>query len=180
MLHYGMPTTTVRLTDELAQQWRAYCAAHGVGPSAALRRLIEQVVSGSDGRPVRSRSTMPDDGRRTVRVCTNLKEPEVEQIRVRTRYHGMSRSRWLAMVVRAALTREPQFMSDEIEALDRSTYQLTSIGRNLNQIARRLNEGQQQQSVEAEQVSALRERIEKHVASVNQLVRQSSERWAIE
>ena len=172
-----MGTITVRLSDETDQQWRAFCQSRGEGHSATLRKVIESALRNT---PERSRTVGPDDGWQMVRVCTQLTESERESIRTRTRYHGISRSRWMANVIRAALTREPQFCQDEIEALDRSTFQLAAIGRNLNQIARRLNEGQTHQTLEVEQVSDLREAIESHVEQVNLLVRACTERWAIE
>ena len=70
-------------------------------------------------------------------------------------------------------------MAREIEALGESNYQLLSIGRNLNQIARRLNEGRFE-PVTVEAIEQLRTHIDKHIDMVSSAIRASLERWNIE
>lgn len=63
----------------------------------------------------------------------------------------------------------------EIDALGESNYQLLALGRNLNQVARRLNEGQHE-PITVERIEALRRRIEKHTKLVSNAIRASLER----
>ncbi|MCK9714586.1 MULTISPECIES: hypothetical protein [Pseudomonas] len=67
----------------------------------------------------------------------------------------------------------------EIDALGESNYQLLALGRNLNQVARRLNEGEYE-PVTLERIEALSELIRKHTGVVSQAIRASLERWDIE
>lgn len=66
----------------------------------------------------------------------------------------------------------------EIDALGESNYQLLALGRNLNQIARRLNEGRYE-PITVERIVALRSLIEKHTELVSKAIRASLERWSI-
>ena len=64
------------------------------------------------------------------------------------------------------------------EALWDSTYQLRAIGRNLNQIAKRLNEGEPA-SVKSEQLEKLASFIYKHTAKVAAVQDASLSRWKL-
>ncbi len=81
-------------------------------------------------------------------------------------------------VIRARLTGEPQLSMPEIEVLGESNYLLLSIGRNLNQITRRLNEGVAEAGIE-KVISKLKGEIDEHVDRVNLAIRANVERWAI-
>ncbi|HEF5786750.1 mobilization protein [Burkholderia multivorans] len=67
----------------------------------------------------------------------------------------------------------------EIDAPSESNYRLLAIGRNLNQIARRLNEGKNAK-VTVEQIEKLTAIIDKHTDVVSTAIRASLERWNIE
>lgn len=67
----------------------------------------------------------------------------------------------------------------EIEALGKSNYQLLAIGRNLNQLVKKLNEGGHE-PVQTELVEGLRAIIDKHTEVVSTAIRASLERWTIE
>ncbi|SEP32568.1 mobilisation protein (MobC) [Pseudomonas sp. ok266] len=87
--------------------------------------------------------------------------------------------RWIIDAIRTGLTHEPQFSMDEIDALGESNYQLLTLGRNLNQIARRLNDGENEK-VTLERIEALSGLIRKHTEVVSRSIRASLERWNIE
>ena len=80
---------------------------------------------------------------------------------------------------RAGLTKEPQFGMKEIEALGESNYQLLSIGRNLNQVAKAMNEGRRD-SISNESIERLRQIIDAHTDKVSGAIRASLERRNIE
>ena len=80
---------------------------------------------------------------------------------------------------RATLTRQPQFGMRELDALGESNYQLLAIGRNLNQIAKRLNEGLPE-TVTVQHIEKLRKVIEQHTEVVSKAMRASLERWSVE
>ncbi|MNN88173.1 Bacterial mobilization protein (MobC) [compost metagenome] len=86
--------------------------------------------------------------------------------------------RWIIDAIRAGLTHEPQFGMSEIDALGESNYQLLALGRNLNQIARRLNEGNYE-PVTVQRIEALSRIIDKHTDLVSSAIRASLERWSL-
>ena len=180
-----MAFMNIRLDDEIHAKWKAYCAGIGLKPSTAVRRSIEQQVSEKPDIPAHpteliSKTREPTGGQKKVRVSVWLTESEREGIRLRTTLLGGNRASWIINLIRSALTREPQLGGNEIEALEQSNYQLLSIGRNLNQIARRMNEGQKQQSVEMATLEQLRDQIDLHTSEVNHLIRSNAERWVVE
>lgn len=81
--------------------------------------------------------------------------------------------------IRTGLTHEPQFSMSEIETLGESNYQLLALGRNLNQVVRRLNEGHYE-PITVERIEALSRLIDKHTDAVSDAIRASLERWSIE
>ena len=85
--------------------------------------------------------------------------------------------RWVVDAIRTGLTHEPQFSMSEIETLGESNYQLFAIGRNLNQIVRRLNEGQYE-PITVERIKTLNRLIDKHTNAVSDVIRASLERWS--
>lgn len=80
---------------------------------------------------------------------------------------------------KAGLTKEPQFGMREIDALGESNYQLLAIGRNLNQIAKRLNEGGKGGPTVGA-IEQLRAGIKAHTDQVSRAMRASLERWDLE
>ncbi len=66
----------------------------------------------------------------------------------------------------------------EIDVFGESSYQLLALGRNLNLIARRLNEGRYE-PVAAERVEVLSHLIDRHTDIASNAIRASLERWSL-
>ena len=164
---------------ELKEPWEAYCAQRGLKPGVAIRHAIEQQLQATavEGQEPTAKSYEPVEREKRERYEITLTPSEKEAIRRRLDGKRTMRD-WIAGVIRAALTREPQFGAAELVALADSTYQLQAIGRNLNQIARRLNEGRRQ-DFPAARIDALERVISKHTKAVAALLRASEERWPI-
>ncbi len=64
----------------------------------------------------------------------------------------------------------------EIEILGESNFQLLAVGRNLNPIARRLNEGKHD-PVTAAHIEELKTLIDMHVQKASDCIRANIERW---
>ncbi|WXF86987.1 plasmid mobilization relaxosome protein MobC [Pseudomonas syringae pv. atrofaciens] len=163
----------------IKERWSDYCASLGKKPGVALREAIEHQLKAAEALPT------PKNYRQTEAV----KEPkqrfeilltmsEKAAIKERANIEQCSMRRWIVDAIRAGLTREPQFSMCEIEALGESNYQLLALGRNLNQIARRLNEGHHEQ-ITVERIEALSRLVDKHTDVVSDAIRASLERWSI-
>ncbi len=172
----------VRLSEETLSNWTEYCQARGESPSTVIRQYMEATLENeaSEGVKLPERTRKPRREQIKRRVTVELTESEIEGIRLRTQMRGGTRASWIIKLIRSALTVDPQMGDVEIEALVESNYQLLSIGRNLNQISRRLNEGQKKQEVELAMVDALRDQIDMHAATVERMILANRERWAIE
>jgi len=166
----------------LKEPWAEYCKALGKKPGAAIKEAIEQQLekAGKNPEPETYRQTQQaPEGEPKVRFEFLLTESEKRAIRERSDLERCSMRRWIVDACRAALTHEPQFGMREIDALGESNYQLLTIGRNLNQMARRLNEGKYE-PVTVERIEALSRRIDAHTELVSNAIRASLERWNIE
>lgn len=159
--------------------WEAYCAQRNLKPGAAIRTAIEhQLKAASEPRPGQVVSSMePAKPEKRERYEITLTGSEKEAIRRRLDGKRTMRD-WIASAIRGALTKEPQFGAAEYAALAESTYQLLAIGRNLNQIARKLNEGRSAE-FPAKRVADIEAAIKAHTALVAQAMKASEERWPL-
>lgn len=175
------PILSVRLGVDLKERWEAYCEGLGTAPSSAIKAAIEQQLEKAGKNPTpkinhQTQEATPAEPK--VRFEILLTESEKRAIRERSNIERCSMRRWIIDACRAGLTHEPQFGMSEIDALGESNYQLLAIGRNLNQIARRLNEGKHAE-ITVEQIEKLSRIIDKHTDTVSGTIRASLERWSI-
>lgn len=172
----------VHLGADLKERWTDYCVGLGKTPGAALREAIKNQLVNSDAseRPSRSKIYKQKEGisERKERFEILLTSSERAAIKERADAERCSSRRWIIDAIRAGLTYEPQFSMSEIDALGESNYQLLALGRNLNQIARHLNQGHYE-PITAERIDALIRLIESHTKVVSNAIRASLERWSI-
>jgi len=126
---------TVRL-GELKPRWEAYCAALGLHAAAAMRDAIAAVLA--QNSPPTAKWDVPHTSERH-RLVLRLSISEYTALRTHAEHDAISVNRWVVSMIRARLTRKPQPVAAELEALSRSTAALGAVGRNLNQIAKVLN-----------------------------------------
>lgn len=164
----------------LKKPWSDYCESLGKKPGAALKEAIEQQLerAGKTPPPLRQTGVVPDDEPK-VRFEILMTKSEKAAVEARANLERCSQRRWIIDAIRAGLTHEPQFSMDEIDALGESNYQLLAIGRNLNQVAKAMNEGRRD-SVTAESIERLRAIIDAHTEKVSRAIGASLERWNIE
>ena len=163
----------------LKNPWVRYCAGLGIKPGAAIKDMVSQLLARtSNPPPILKQAKGPDRGKK-VRWEVPLTPTEKQAVVNRAEQENCSPRRWVVNLIRLALTREPQFMTKELEVLGESNYQLYSIGRNLNQLAKRLNEGHLE-PVTVERIEELRKAIREHTDAVNRAMSASYDRWEIE
>lgn len=166
----------------LKKPWADYCASNGRKPGAALKEAIERQLESSDALPepkTYSQTKPTPDKEPKVRFEILLTPSEKAALTERAEVERCSQRRWIVDAIRAGLTNEPQFGMSEIEALGESNYQLLAIGRNLNQIARKLNEGDPD-PIQTELIKGLSAIIDRHTHVVSSAIRASLERWDLE
>lgn len=165
----------------LKQPWADYCAALGKKPGAAIRSAIEQQLKNPQTQPRKeplSQQHESPDHEKKVRLVVWLTPSEKAAIQKQAELENCSNNRWVIDAIRVGLTHEPQFSSSEVKELGQSNYLLLTLGRNLNQIARRLNEGRYE-PITVEAIARLKSQIDEHTDKVNSAIRASLERWII-
>lgn len=172
----------VRLPAELKAQWEQHCEKKGTSQHSLIRALMRYVIQDDMPPEVRrwiaeQTEGVPDDGPKE-RLEVRLTPTEFQSVKVRSEAEGCSPQRWVVNCVRASLTHEPQFTMETTKALWESSYQLRAIGRNLNQIAKRLNEGKSAK-VTTEQMEKLSSYIYRHTDIVASVQDASLSRWGV-
>ena len=167
----------------LKQPWQEYCCKMGKKPGAALNEAIEtkliKLTEKETEHPVFSQQDETPDRDAKVRLELRLTSSEKEKLDILAQRENCSIQIWIINVIRTMLTKQPQCGMREIEILGESNYQLLSIGRNLNQIAKRLNQGYVQ-PITLERIEQLQQQINQHTELVSKVLRASIERWSLQ
>jgi len=122
-----------QIDDALAEKFAAMAAIEG-GKSALMRRLVERAVG--DGRAP-ARATIATSASRKVTI--RLSESELHLLATIAAQRGMTRTQWIASLVRARLGFPVQQTNDERQALRAVARELNRAGGNINQIAHAAN-----------------------------------------
>lgn len=165
----------------LRESWDAYCADLGKKPGTVIRELVGAELARHEGKQERpnAKQMMDEaDARPKIRKEVRFTQSEYDQIEAACELEQVSFQRWFINLVRANLTTEPQFNMKETQVLWESCYQLRAIGRNINQIAKQLNEGKSRE-VGERKLDYLVELINSHTEHVNNLVAANVSRWVV-
>jgi hypothetical protein len=165
---------------EIKRAFEASAYALGCTSSALMRRLLLQHLA-TENRI--DPPTRPVHQKRFHRLSLTLSPAEFEAVKRHAADYGTV-GEWLLGLVRSRIHRRvPMLSRSELAALLASNRELWAIGRNLNQIARRLNEdakqtGRVQDSLAwVEEIGVLRRQIEVHTAQVVATCNASAKRW---
>jgi hypothetical protein len=164
--------------------WEEYCAQLGKKAGAAIREAIAAQLASLPDIPTSPQPVFgqveefPDEQAKT-RIEVRLTQSEKEKLEILAQHENCSVQVWIINVVRTMLTKQPQCGMLEMEILGESNYQLLSIGRNLNQIAKRLNQGYVQ-PITLERIEQLQQQINQHTELVSKALRASIERWSLQ
>ena len=105
----------------------------------------------------------------------------MEAAKEKAKEKGMATSRWIAALVQSNLARTPVMTDQELTALKANIRELTAIGRNINQMARALNESRNNtDKVNLETLALLGDTLKTNLSLVRELVRASQQVWDAE
>lgn len=171
-----MPVLKTLVEPEIKKRFQSIAKAQGMSESELLR-AVALVVTGqnnSDEQLVEPSAEKADINRMTVRLARFL----MEGVNARAKIKGMAPSRWVAVLVQSHLIGQPVMTDDELAALKASNRELAAIGRNINQIAKVLNETfHETERVKLEKLAELSQTIEKNREAIRALVRASQNSW---
>ena len=128
-----------RVTPEVKTLLRALAQREQISESALVRQLVETMLRTQvqAGLPM---LTEMDRSSRDARVCVWLDEDDRIRLTNRALQRGMRPATYLAVLARSHLRGLAPLPKEELLALKRSIAELAAVGRNLNQIARALNQ----------------------------------------
>lgn len=109
------------------------------------------------------------------RITVRLPEKDRAYLEAAAEQHKCSVNDIVRDIVQSHVRKHPMLSTTEVEILQQSNYQLVSIGRNLNQIARQLNMGEGV-SLTSEQINALSQFIRQHTQRVSDVLRTNRKR----
>lgn len=164
----------------LKAQWTTWCKSQGLTQSQAVRRLIEEATADNNRVPstVAERQGTPKES--TKRMELRLTESEARHVKAHAQAAGCRPQRWLIALIRSKLTSAPPVVGPERETLAESNYQLMAIGRNLNQIAHRMNTDPGRYGVQAQQLTKLEKLIRDHIGQARTVLGRGTERWKLQ
>jgi hypothetical protein len=181
------PIVKTRLKGPLHARFLAEQEARGMSESELLRLALQTLFESQDCTPTHAGqvATYP---RSLVAFCPEelrLKRKTVWMpaflMRVATERatgKGMSFSRWISALVQSNLTHRPVLTETELLAIEVSARELAAIGRNINQLARVLNEAYfQTERIRLDRLNELSRSITKTRAAISALVRASRNSW---
>jgi hypothetical protein len=121
------------------EKFHALAAEHGLTQSGLLQRLIDRAT---EPLPMPAENVVRDvgSGARSDRLYVRLYPDDRQLLAERAGARGMASATYLSVLARAHLRRIPPLPEAERQAFERCVAELSAIGRNLNQIARRANQ----------------------------------------
>jgi hypothetical protein len=143
-----------RVTSETKARVRALAARDGIGESTLIKQLLDVVLrtSSVDGLPPPPAPVRAGEVERlNIRLA-----PEIGRLlRERARARAMPFATYASSVLRSHLLGAAPLPKAEYLALTHAVAELSAIGRNLNQIARALNQGGRPSMPGREEVGAM-------------------------
>ncbi|MDO8336483.1 MAG: plasmid mobilization relaxosome protein MobC [Candidatus Saccharibacteria bacterium] len=116
-------------------------------------------------------------------VETNITMPDFikKAVVLRSKAIGMKTSPYIAAVLQAQTLRKPMLRHNELQALVMSQRELSAIGRNLNQIARALNDKfTESDRLKLELLLELKAKIEIQKDAISAVLRASLRSWGVD
>jgi hypothetical protein len=134
---------TTWVNRESKERFASLALAQGVSESSLLRRLVDSALlaggSAEFETDVLGPVEQPPPG---GRVSVRLRTDDLLLLRERARARGLPTSTYISYLVRAHLRAQTPLPTAELETLKRSVAEIGAIGRNINQIARAVNQQQ--------------------------------------
>jgi hypothetical protein len=132
---------TARVTSEMKERFAAAARCQSLSESALLKRLVGAALltaTTPQSAVTETVEPVPVDGKITVRLRTD----DLLLLRERAKARVMPTSTYVSFLIRSHLRALTPLPTAELVALKRSVAEISAIGRNLNQIARAVNQGE--------------------------------------
>ncbi|MBZ2207190.1 plasmid mobilization protein [Massilia soli] len=166
-------TISMAATPREKQTFENFCSERDLLPGQMLRLMVRKVcpdfVEIDDRKETRTKPAA---------LYLRLADKEFEELCARADQEGTTPQGWVRRQIRSTLGQTPQFNRTEENALLASNRELAHLGRNINQIAQRLNSSNTaEDEMKALDLAALSATIGEHRAKVAALINASWGRY---
>lgn len=130
-----------RVTDEVKEAFQAVARQQGISESALLKQMLAVMVSGTAALSDSGSLLAAEAPCRSTRLSVRLRPDDRTLLCERASARKMKPATYISTLVRAHLRTLAPVPKKELSALMQTVNELGAVGRNLNQIARALNQG---------------------------------------
>ena len=164
-----------RVTGQTKALVRALADQQGITESRLVKDLLEVVLHQAvlTGVP----AAAPDRPSRTARLCVRLQPEDWKLLRARADGRRIPPATYVSLLVRSHLRGVAPLPKKEYLALKQSVAELSMIGRNLNQIARAMNQNGAAALPGGVEVAAMLEASEQLRRHFNELLAANERSW---
>lgn len=167
-------TICTAVTSLEKSSFELFCQTHGMKPSEMLRLLISKVCSNIQAGEAEEKVDMRKNEQMIIRWHTR----DWDALGVIAQKEAITRQGWIRKKVRASLHKTVPVSREEMMALSESNRWLNAAGRNLNQIARRLNESNgEDNQITLEYLQSFAKLVEAHTDKVGYVMRAANGRY---
>jgi len=167
---------TARVTSEMKERFRTVACYQGLSESTLLKRLVEAaLLTAAAVRPQVPESIEPVavGGKISVRLRTD----DLLLLRERAKARAMPTSTYMSLLLRSHLRSVTPLPTAELDVLKRSVAEISAIGRNLNQIARAVNQGEGPTVASKADLQALLRALNGMRVHIKSLINSNLESW---
>jgi predicted DNA binding CopG/RHH family protein len=132
---------TARVTSAIKERFRAVACYQGMSESTLLKRLVEAALLTAAA----VRQQVPESIEPVAvggKISVRLRTYDLLLLRERAEARAMPTSTYVSLLIRSHLRSVTPLPTAELDVLKRSVAEISAIGRNLNQIARAVNQGE--------------------------------------
>jgi Bacterial mobilisation protein (MobC) len=129
-----------RVTSEVKALVRRVAEREGINESALVKQLLDTLVR-TQAVAALPAPAVPDKVNRGARLYVRLAAEDWRLLKERSSARRLPSATYVSLLVRSHLRGAAPLPKAEYLALRQSVLELTAMGRNLNQIARALNQG---------------------------------------
>ena len=180
-----MPMLRARVDEDLKSLFLQKAEVLNLSESELLSKIVLEFFAHAKNkdevedvlRAVQADAENAEIEKMTIRLPRFLVDAAKEKAKAK----GMATSRWIAALVQSSLMQKPVMVDQELNELRTNIRELNAIGRNINQMARALNESKNNtDKVKLDNLDLLRNYLDRNIASVRGLVRASQQAWGLE
>lgn len=183
-----MPTIGVAVSEEIKKKFEAMASERNMTASRlAGSLLLDFLTPGTGAAQGVERRKLPRpsvtalrEGPKTEQVFVRLNPYYFEELGRLANRRNWYRGTYLANLFHAHVDQRPILCEAEINTVRQATRQLADIGRNLNQIARKINAaGEHARDLMTVDLELVRMLVESEVAAMSNLLRANLRGWGI-